>query len=266
VTGFKVGQKVFGFTLFGGCASHLVVSPHQLAPIPKGWSLEACAALPTTTMTALHALHNLAHIQSGHTVLVQSAAGGVGMALCQLARHAGCHVVSVVGNASKIQTALKAGAHTVFVRSPQLWRHVDAAYPNGFDAVLDACGVSTLRPSFERLKPMGNLVVYGFAEVFPRKLPALLPFLAYNYLRIPSFSPWDMTATNRSVHGFNLAFLEQHTDVGIALLQHVATLAQQGHLQPPPLTVFPVDAVAEAYHYVASGDSVGKTILTFEHE
>ena len=103
VTDLAVGTPVFAVTRFGGYASHVVVDRAYVFAMPAALTFEQAAALPTVYMTAWYALFELAHPRRGAKVLVHSAAGGVGSALVQMAKRAGCEVTGVVGRTAKVE-------------------------------------------------------------------------------------------------------------------------------------------------------------------
>lgn len=261
--GFKTGDRVFGFTRFGGYASVQVCEPGRLRAMPPGWDFAECAALPGVHLTAYHGLFKVARVAAAETVLVHSAAGGVGTALLQQLKIAGARAIGVVGSPRKEAVAREFGADAVVVRGRDLWAQIDRAAPEGLDAVFDANGVTTPKPGFARLRPGGRLVVYGFAEMMPRgRRPGPLG-LALNWLRLPRFSPFDMTATNRSVMGFNVVFLTDKAELAKEGFDAIAAWARDGRLKPPPVTRFPVERVADAHRALESGETVGKLGLTF---
>ncbi|MEQ1918070.1 MAG: zinc-binding dehydrogenase [Elusimicrobiota bacterium] len=260
---FKPGDWVFGFTRFGGYASVQISEPGRLRPIPSGWSFSDCAGVPAVHFTAYHALHQVAKVILGETLLVHSAAGGVGTALLQQAKLAGCRTVAVVGSERKAVVARDFGADAVVVRGPSLWSDIDAAAPEGFDSIFDANGVTTPRPGFERLKLGGRLVIYGFAEMFPRGGRPSKLSLAWNWLRVPRFSPLEMTAKNRAVLGFNVVFLTERAELAKDGFDAITAWMVKGQLKKSPVAEFPVERVADAHRALEAGDTVGKLVLTF---
>jgi NADPH:quinone reductase-like Zn-dependent oxidoreductase len=262
---FKPGDWVFGFTRFGGYASVQICEPGRLRPIPSGWSFSDCAGVPAVHFTAYHALHQVAKVASGEALLVHSAAGGVGTALLQQAKLAGCKTVAVVGSSAKAAVAREFGADAVVVRGPSLWKDIDLAAPEGFDAIFDANGVTTPRPGFERLKLGGRLVIYGFAEMFPRGGRPSKLSLAWNWLRVPRFSPLEMTAKNRAVLGFNVVFLTDRAELAKDGFDAIVGWMARGLLKKSPVAEFAVERVADAHRALEAGDTVGKLVLTF-HE
>jgi len=149
------------------------------------------------------------------------------------------------------------------VRGPDLWNEIDRAAPGGFDAIFDANGVTTLKPGFARLKLGGRLVVYGFAEIMGRGRRATLPELAWNWLRVPRFSPLELTGTNRAVMGFNVVHLTDKAELAKEGFDKIAAWARSGELKKPPITAFPLERAADAHRALESGETVGKLVLTF---
>jgi NADPH:quinone reductase-like Zn-dependent oxidoreductase len=260
---FKPGERVFGFTRFGGYSSVQIVEPSRLRLMPADWSFADCAGVPAVHFTAYHALQQVAKVVAGETLLVHSAAGGVGTALLQQAKLLGCRTVAVVGSEKKAAVARSFGADAVVVRTERLWKDVDVAAPGGLDAIFDANGVTTPRPGFERLKLGGRLVIYGFAEMFPRGGRPSKLSLAFNWLRVPRFSPLEMTATNRAVLGFNVVFLTDRAELAKDGFDAIAGWMERGLLKKAPVTEFPVEHVADAHRALEAGDTVGKLVLTF---
>lgn len=259
----RVGARAIAVTLFGGYASAIVVPRAQVFSLPAQLSFEQGAALPAVFLTAYFALHVLAHPRRGDRMLVHSAAGGVGTSVIQLAKRAGCEVTGVVGGAHKVALAKELGCdHVIDKSSEDLWRRAEAISPMGFDHVLDANGVSTLRESYEHLARPGKLVVYGFAAMMPKTggRPSWLK-LAADYVRTPRFDPLAMTKDSRSVLAFNLSYLFDRMDIleeGMVLLD---ACLRDGSFVPPPVQAYPLDDVARAHRDIESGKTVGKLVL-----
>lgn len=261
---FQAGDRVLGITRFGGYTSSIVVSPAQLWHCPEQWTFEQAAAFPAVFLTAYYGLHRCAKVEPGETLLIHSAAGGVGTALLQLGKAAGCRAIGVVGAAHKVQVCKDLGADAVIDRSTQdLWVEADRLAPSGFDGVFDANGVTTLKKGFKRLAPGGRLVVYGFADILPRgKARPRLWDLAWNYLRVPKFSPLSMTTTNRAVMGFNVVYLFDRLDLAGRGMKMMLDLVAQGKIQAPAVTAFPLERAAAAHRAIESGTTTGKLALT----
>jgi len=263
VSDLAPGAKVFGVTLFGGYSTHVAVARHQLFPLPSRLEAVQAAGFPTVFLTAYFALFELAHPHPGANILVHSAAGGVGGALVQLGRLAGCRVVAVVGGSHKVETARAMGADVVIDKSrEELWRAAEQAAPQGYDVVLDANGVATLRQSYAHLGSPGKLVIYGFHSMLPRQggRPSWLK-LAWDWLRTPRYNPLTLTNDNNSVLAFNLSYLFEQRAILSEAMRRLLAWLEEGKLTAPPVKQFPLDQVAEAHRALESGTTVGKLVL-----
>ncbi len=261
----RAGEAVFGVTRFGGWSSHLVTRAELVRPLPDGLSFEQAAGVPTVFLTAYYPLFVLTRVRAGETVLVHSAAGGVGGALIQLAKLAGCRVVGVVGAAHKMALARELGADAVVDASAgDRWVAAREASPRGYDIVLDANGGDSLRRSYDLLAPGGRLVVYGFHTLLTRDAgrPSRLR-LARGWLRTPRFSPFRMVTENRSILAFNLSYLFDRTSLFGDAIDELLGWLREGKLRALPVRAFPVERVADAQRALETGETTGKLVLTF---
>lgn len=259
------GTPVLAVTRFGGYSSRVVVPAHQVFPIPKGFGVADAAGFPAVSMTAYYALFELVKLRPGMSILVHSAAGGVGSALVQLGKIAGCRVIGVVGSSHKVEVARRLGADAVIDKSQQpLWKTAELLSPEGFDIVLDANGVETLGESYRHLAPAGKLIVYGFHTMMPKTggKPNWIK-LAADWLRTPRFNPLDLTNDNKSVLAFNLSYLFHRKDILEEAMTALAGYVEAGTFVAPPVRTFPFTDVAEAHRALEGAATVGKLVLTF---
>lgn len=263
-----LGARVFAVTRFGGYATHVVVPRHQVFPLPAGFSMDEAAAFPSVFLTAYWALAELAHPRRGATLLVHSAAGGVGGALLQIGKSLGCTMVGVVGASSKVDVARRLGADFVIDKSQgDLWREAARISPSGYDVILDANGVSTLRMSYRHLASPGKLVIYGFHSMLPRAdeegAPGRVRWgkLALDYLRTPRFNPLSLTNENKSILAFNLSYLFERADILSEAMGALLRGVAEGTLKPLPITRFALDDVRGAHRALESAQTVGKLVL-----
>lgn len=264
VDGVTVGDPVFAVTRFHGYAAQVVVPPDQVFPIPEGMTCPEAAGFPAVVLTAWCALFELAHPRPGANILVHSAAGGVGSALVQLARLAGCRVVGVVGAPHKVAAVHALGVDEVIDKSSEdLWATAERLAPDGYDVVLDANGPATLKQSYEHLAAMGKLVVYGFHTMFSRGRgkPNWSKMLV-DYGRTPKFDPFKLTTDNRSVMGFNLSYLFEKATFLSEAMDQLLGWYREGKLRLPKTTTYPFEKVADAHRDLESGNTVGKLVLT----
>ncbi|WP_278251561.1 type I polyketide synthase [Streptomyces griseocarneus] len=144
VEGLMVGDRVFG--LFdGGFGPVVVVDRRLVARVPVGWSFAQAASVPMAFLTAYYGLVDLGGLRSGESVLVHAAAGGVGMAAVQVARHLGAEVFATA-SVSKWPVVEGLGVPRERIASSRDLSFEDAfreAAPGGVDVVLNALAGST---------------------------------------------------------------------------------------------------------------------------
>lgn len=262
---FKVGDKVFGITLFGGYASQIVIPAHQLYHLPASMNFSEAAGFPAVFMTAYHALFQNIVVRPEMTVLIHSAAGGVGSSLVQLAKVFGMKVVGVVGSSHKVDIVRKLGADEVIDKSSQdLWAKAKEICPAGFDVILDANGVETLGDSYKNLRPTGKLICYGFHTMMPKTGGRINWFkLALNWLKTPRFNPLDMTTSNKSIVTFNLSFLFDRMDLLGEAMEKMMPWLEEGKIKVAKVNEYKVEDVGLAHADLESGKTIGKLVLTF---
>ncbi|KAJ5178282.1 Polyketide synthase enoylreductase [Penicillium coprophilum] len=162
----KIGDRVV-WLWQGGYAQYTAVPFSQITKIPASVSDEDAAGVFLTGITAL-ALTTDAHpVQSGETVLVHAAAGGLGLLLCQLLRDRGATVIGTAGGPEKCKLALKFGAsHVIDYRKDHEWatKVHESTDGKGVDVVYDGVGKDTCDGSFAAVKAFGKIVFIGNAS------------------------------------------------------------------------------------------------------
>lgn len=259
------GRRVLALTRFGGYATHVVVPKHQVFELPAKMTTTDAAAFPVVAITAFYALHELCKLRPGMKILVHSAAGGVGSMLVRLGKIAKCEVTGVVGRSHKVDHVRALGADHVIDKSTQdLWKECERISAKGFDVVLDANGVETLRQSFKHLAPTGRLVIYGFSTMMPRGGKSgrpNWPKLAVDFVKTPRFDPLTMTNENKSVMAFNLSYLFDKPELLDEGMKAIFGWMASGELEAPKVTTFPFEKVADAQRAIESGETTGKLVL-----
>lgn len=268
-TTLQPGDAVVGLTRFGGYATAITVPLPFLRPIRPGWDFAQAAALPAQALTAWYGLVKLGALERGEVVLVQSAAGGVGLNALAILAAMGARVIATVGSESKRQWLMEHRGLTrdqISVRdratfAADLDRALIAASARGFDLVFDAVAGPFFRPAYDRLRPEGRLVVYGAADFMSQGARVNYVSLALRYLRRPRIDPLQMVSDNRSVMGFNLIWLWDRVEKLVEGFEALDTLITE-----PPLVsrrVAFADAPA-AMRHLQSGESIGKVVLEVE--
>jgi NADPH:quinone reductase len=152
---------------FGTAAEFTVVPVDQIAPLPESVPMEQGACLGIPGITAHRAVH-VAGPVNRRTVLVQGAAGSVGLCAVQLARRAGARVIGTVRSPSDEATAKNAGAHDVLVSDKELTSHVRALAPDGIDHIVEVAFGANIEADVELLKQGGSIASYATDNATPK--------------------------------------------------------------------------------------------------
>jgi NADPH:quinone reductase len=152
---------------FGTAAELTVVPVDQIAPLPEKVSMEQGACLGIPGITAHRAVH-VGGVISGRTVMVQGAAGAVGLCAVALARHAGARVIGTVRSASDQSIASKAGAHDVVLSDDELVARVRTLAPGGLDHIVEVAFGANVEADVELLKQGGSIASYATDNATPK--------------------------------------------------------------------------------------------------
>jgi NADPH2:quinone reductase len=165
--GFTPGQRVVGFCGWGGYAEQVAVDPSTVFPLPDSLSFAQGAALPMNYLTVDFALRHRTVLRPDETILVQGAAGGVGIATIQVAKALGARVIAVVSTADKEAVCREAGADEVVVGLDFKGPVKELTKGRGVDCVLDPVGGDRFTDSLRCLAREGRLLVVGFTAGIP---------------------------------------------------------------------------------------------------
>jgi NADPH2:quinone reductase len=152
---------------FGTAAEFTVVPVDQIAPLPEKVSMEQGACLGIPGITAHRAVH-VGGAVNGLTVMVQGAAGAVGLCVVALARHAGARVIGTVRSASDQPAVLNAGAHDVVLSDKELIARIRALAPEGIDHTVEVAFGANIEVDVELLKLGGSIASYATDNATPR--------------------------------------------------------------------------------------------------
>ena len=261
VTAPRLGDSVIALTRFAGQSELVVVPPRRVFPLPGGWSFETGAALPIVYLTAHHMLSEVARARRGETVLVHSAAGGVGLAVAELGRILGLRIIGLA-SPGKHDALRSAGVEPIDRRDSRWPDAVRRIAPAGVDVVLDALGGATWRQGYALLAPAGRLICYGASELTAGSRRNVLR-VAWKFLRWPRFGPLALMNDNRGVAGVNLGHLWDAEDVLRPQLEALLEYARAGRIHPRVDRAFPATEAAAAHRYIQERRNVGKVVLTF---
>ena len=257
-----IGQRVFALVRFGGHADTVCVPAGQVLAMPDDLTFEQAAAIPVNYLTAYHMLFRVAGIRSGDRVLVHMAAGGVGIAVLQLCRTVEGIVTFGTASAAKHQVLREEGCtHPIDYRTEDYVARVrELTGGTGIDLVLDPLGGRDWKRGLGLLRPVGQLIAYGFANLSggERRNPGRL---IKQVTGVPILTPLGLMDHNRTVSGVNLGHLWDRADLLREELAALVGLWHAGAIKPRIDGVYPFTEAAAAHRRLTERRNVGKVVL-----
>jgi NADPH2:quinone reductase len=236
---------------FGQYAEYAVVDSRLVAKKPDSLDFMQAAAAPLVLITAWEALHDRAHVTSGHNVLVHAGAGGVGHVAIQLARLAGAQVATTVSDEQKGAFVESLGAdYPIYYKdenfSDEVMNWTDG---EGADIAFDTVGGKTFEQTMSAVRYGGDLVTL---------------------LQPPADTNWAVARARNLRVSFELMLtplamnIESALDHQGEILRQCARLIDEGKLRIHVHKTFPLALASEAHRLLESGQVMGKLVLTVE--
>lgn len=260
VTSVKIGDQVMGVTKFGAYATHLNIGQEYVIPLPNDWNFQEGAAYLVQVLTAYYGLTHLGHLAKGETVLIHSAAGGVGIMANRIAKKYEAHTIGTVGNKSKIDFCKQEGYDEVIVRGSSFATDLKTALKNReLNVVMECIGGKIFKIGFAEMAAQGRMVIYGAAQyASPGSRPNYLKVI-YHFLTRPRIDAQDLAEVNKMVSGFNLIYLYEKAPLMHQLLEEIQDL----NIQKPHVGhSFSFDELPKAIQLFQTGKTIGKVIVT----
>ncbi|KAK7977184.1 hypothetical protein PG988_004674 [Apiospora saccharicola] len=251
--GFRVGDRVIAL-LLGPFSNRAQISWQGVVAMPDGMTFEDAASLPMVFTTAYVSLHDVARLQPGQSVLIHSAAGGVGQAAIMLAKH-------ILGGVEQIFATVSSQEKRAFlvreygIPPSHVFSSRDASFASGVmtatggrgvDVVINSLAGPLLQASFDVVAPFGHLVEIGKKDLEGNSLLDMGTFA-----RAASYTSIDIMTLLRH-RGANVH----------RILTEVARLLREGILAPArPVTAYPIGDAAKAFRLLQTGKHTGKVVL-----
>ncbi|EFQ95051.1 hypothetical protein PTT_07049 [Pyrenophora teres f. teres 0-1] len=248
---FRPGDRVVAHTN-GSYANRVQCSADRVHGIPDSMSFEDAATIPVVYATVVYALFHLTHLREGQSILIHSAAGGVGIAAIQLAQYAKADIFVTVGTDEKRDLLItQFGIPPERIFSSRNIGFADAIRRatggRGVDVVLNSLVGELLDESWRLTADGGTMVEIGKRDIVDRNTLAMEPF-----------------NRNCSFRAVDLSYTPDISDALIAkLLAQVFDLVNRGHIGPVhPVTTYGFDQVIEALSLMRSGKHMGKIVIS----
>lgn len=248
VTGLQVGDRVACGHWFGSYAEQMVAPAAATVRLPDNVDFSTGAAVRYGYGTAYYGLVHCARLQAGETVFISGAAGGVGLAAVDLARHLGARVIAGVGRAEKAAIARDRGAEQVVVYGseslPEQIKRMTAG--RGVDVCFDTVGGEIFGSMTRLMNWGGRMLPIGFTSGEVPSVPMNLPLLK-NYAIVGSF--WG-------------AWTQRFPDDSARADQEVLQWISSGQLRPHIDRVIPLERFGEALQLVEQRQVQGRIVLS----
>lgn len=251
VQGFSLGQPVhvLHMAVYGTNAEYMAVTAEDVAPLPQGTDFDAAAAA-FNYFVAWGLLNEIVQGTEGQTLYIGGAAGGVGTAVIQLARHMGMEVIASASTGAKCDYLRSLGVEKVF--NHKVESDVAAVKRlsggRGVDYVYDQVAGPDFCRQFDMLATYGQIILYNYLGGYPedRDIIHILQSRCEGCYGIRYFSI--------HVHDSDPAGFRK-------VKERVLGLIATGVLSPPIYKVLPLSEARQAHEMIESGEVLGKLVL-----
>jgi alcohol dehydrogenase len=202
----------------------------------------------------------LGNLQKGMTVLIHSAAGGVGIMANRICKKFDAYTIGTVGSAKKVDFLRSKEAYDdVIVRDRDFYvKLLSALRDRPLHLVMECIGGKILKQGWKAMAPMGRMVVYGSASFTSHGSKPDYPKLIWKYFKRPKIDPLRLPTQNKSLMGFNLIYLYEQTD----LMHDMLNALQALQLEPQHIGhVYPFEEMHKAINLFQRGETVGKVVV-----
>ncbi|MFC7684473.1 zinc-binding alcohol dehydrogenase family protein [Ureibacillus sp. GCM10028918] len=243
---FSIGDRVIAFPKDGSYAEYVVANENLVYKIPESLSFEQAAAMPVVSILSYMLLHELGQVQKTDTIVIHSAAGGVGSMLVQLAKLLGVHkIIATVGSPEKVNYVKKLGADLVCTYetfAEEVLRETDN---QGANLIFDSVAGDVTRRSLDCLAMYGTLLQFGNSSG-----------------KAGTFTTNDVHSSCRNIKGFSLGTTRKYDPVRIApVAEKVIELFASRQISLPIAQVFNLSDAADAHRLIESRNYEGKVLL-----
>ena len=257
---FEIGSRVMGAIKFGAYTTHLNIDPRYIIKLPEDWSFEEGASFIVQSLTAYYSLVELGNIKQDYTVLIHSAAGGVGIYANRIAKIYNAFTIGTIGSESKRNFLINEGYDEIIFRSNNFSKKLQHILEDRkLNIVLESIGGKIFEDSFKLLAPSGRIIIYGGAQFMSHSAKPDYLKLIPKYLFRPRVDPLSLSNLNKSIMGFNLIYLWDRPNELKVMIKNILEM----NLKKPHVgKVYSFRNLMEALRYFQSGRSTGKVVVT----
>jgi NADPH:quinone reductase len=243
---FSTRDRVIAFPIGGSYAEYVKANEQLVFKIPDSLSFEQAAAMPTVSILSYILLHEIGQVKKSDTIVIHSAAGGVGSMLVQLAKLAGVEtVIATVGNMNKETYVKDLGADLVYTYDTFAEEVSKLTNDLGANVIFDSVAGEVTARSLDCLGLYGTLVQFGNSTG-----------------KAGSFKTSDVHSSCRNVKGFSLGTTRKHRPELLApVADKVIELFTSKKISLPIARIFDLRDAAKAHELIESRDYEGKVLI-----
>lgn len=248
---FNIGDRVVAWRPGQGAHRTVVRNPASLCWRLGDLPFSIAAAIPLILTTAKFSLVDTAHLQSGETVLIHAAAGGVGQMAIQIAQNIGANIIATVGSPAKREFLIS----TFGLKDSQILSSRDDSFVQGVQKLTNGRGVDValnslagplLHATWQSLAPFGRFVEIGKRDIHQNSYIAMDPFR-----RNVSMASVDMVTV-----------FEKNKALGARVFRECCQMVHDGQIQPPaPITELSYADAQKGFRMMQMGTTMGKIVL-----
>jgi len=243
---FAKGDRVIAFPKAGSYAEYVVANENLIYKIPDSLSFEQAAAMPIVSILSYMLLHEIGQVKTTDTIVIHSAAGGVGSMLVQLAKVFGVQkIIGTVGSMEKMNYVKELGADLVCSYETFPEEVLRETENLGANLIFDSVAGDVTRKSLNCLALYGTLLQFGNSSG-----------------KAGTFTTNDVHSSCRNIKGFSLGTTRKHDPVRLApIAKKVIDLFDAKQISLPIAKIFQLSEAAEAHRLIESRNYEGKVLL-----
>jgi NADPH:quinone reductase len=247
VSDIAVGDRVFAFIRSGGFSEEVLVPADKIFQMPENMDFKTASALIMTYGTSHYALKHRAKLESGETLLVLGAGGGVGLAAVELGKIMGARVIASASTDDKLMVCQKSGADELINYITQNFRTAISQITNGkgVDVVCDPVGGEITESALRCTSWKGRYMVMGFASGKIPKIALNLPLLKGNSI----------------IGVFWSDFIQREKEAYVCVVQDLISWFLEGKLNPIVSRSYPLEQASLALNDIMQRRVIGKVVL-----
>lgn len=246
VDNLAVGTRVFAIPGAGGYAQYISVPAFAVIPLPESIDFNTAAAVLAHGLTAVVILQKAAKIQSGETILIEGAAGGLGLFAVQIAKIYGAVVIAAASTEEKRKIATDYGADfTVDYTQPDWAQKVkEFTDGKGVDVIWETTGGDVVNQALDALAVFGRMIYLGQSSG-----------------QSASIDPWRLTALNHSITGVYINNYAADPAIIGGAIQELIGYILSGKVKVEVGHILPLSKAADAHKLLENRKNIGKVVL-----